>query len=120
MFSWGEGRVPAHALHLFKANIDGSNLKQLTYSAFADFDPCFLPGGRIAFISLRSWITSRCQPLGKGATACAMQPGGQLWSMKADGSDLIRLSFHETNESYPTVDNDGRIVYTRWDYIDRD
>ena len=27
--------------------------------------------------------------------------------------------FHETNEWHPSVLDDGRIVYTRWDYVDR-
>ncbi|MGL6225273.1 MAG: hypothetical protein ACRC10_01450 [Thermoguttaceae bacterium] len=30
------------------------------------------------------------------------------------------LSFHETNEWDPAVLNDGRVIYTRWDYVDRD
>ncbi|NQT85816.1 hypothetical protein HQ560_03570, partial [bacterium] len=30
------------------------------------------------------------------------------------------LSFHETNEWHPSVDNHGMIVYSRWDYVDRD
>ena len=40
--------------------------------------------------------------------------------MEPDGSDIVRLSFHETHEWHPSVDNDGMIVYTRWDYVDRD
>jgi hypothetical protein len=28
--------------------------------------------------------------------------------------------FHETHEWNPSVDNDGMLVYTRWDYFDRD
>ena len=39
--------------------------------------------------------------------------------MQADGSDIIPLSFHETDEWQPSVNNDGLIVYTRWDYVDR-
>ena len=39
--------------------------------------------------------------------------------MKADGSDVYPLSFHETHEWHPSVNNDGMIVYTRWDYVDR-
>ena len=39
--------------------------------------------------------------------------------MNADGSDVTTLSFHETNEWHPFVLHDGRIVYTRWDYVDR-
>ena len=43
-----------------------------------------------------------------------------MHSMEADGSDIIRLSHHETHEWHPSVTNDGMIVYTRWDYVDRD
>jgi len=39
--------------------------------------------------------------------------------MKGDGSDVICLSYHETNEFQPSVNNGGKIVYTRWDYVDR-
>ena len=37
----------------------------------------------------------------------------------ADGSDPHVISFHETHEWDPAVLNDGRIIYTRWDYVDR-
>ena len=40
--------------------------------------------------------------------------------MEPDGSDIICLSFHETHEWHPSVTNDGMLVYTRWDYVDRD
>jgi hypothetical protein len=40
--------------------------------------------------------------------------------MEPDGSDIICISFHETHEWHPSVDNDGMLVYTRWDYVDRD
>jgi hypothetical protein len=39
--------------------------------------------------------------------------------MAADGSDMTCLSFHETNEWHPAVSNDGMIIWTRWDYVDR-
>ena len=39
--------------------------------------------------------------------------------MDADGKNLRALSLHETNEWHPSVLHDGRIVYCRWDYVDR-
>ncbi|HAR67710.1 MAG TPA: hypothetical protein DCR55_16100 [Lentisphaeria bacterium] len=99
--------------HIFKGNVDGSGLRQLTNCWFPDWDPCFLPNGRIAFISLRRWISARCQ-------SWKPQACGTLFSMKDDGSDLYPISWHETSEFFPTVNNDGMLVYTRWDYIDRD
>lgn len=43
-----------------------------------------------------------------------------LYSVKADGTDLYPISWNEVNELHPSVDNLGRLVYTRWDYVDRD
>jgi len=103
---------PESVYHVFRARIDGSDLRQLTDGKWNESDPCFLPGGRIAFISERAGGQVRCgmRPL----------PTGTLHSMLPDGSDPIQLSWHDTQEWHPSVDNQGMIVYTRWDYVDRD
>lgn len=102
--------------HLFRAGVDGSGLAQLTFGAHNDLDPCPLPGGRIAFISDRRGCMHRC-----GSPGNDVYPAKQLslHSMEADGSDLVPISWHETHEFQPSVDHRGMIVYTRWDYIDR-
>ena len=97
--------------HIFRCNADGSRLVQLTDGSVNDFDPCELPDGRIAFISERRGGFLRC------GRYC---PTYTLFSMEPDGSDIVCLSFHETHEWQPSVDNNGMIVYTRWDYVDRD
>jgi hypothetical protein len=97
--------------HIFKCNIDGSGLVQLTDGCVNDIDPCWLPNGRIAFISERRGGYGRCH--GRPV------PSFTLHSMFEDGTDITRLSPHETNEWQPSVDNNGMIVYTRWDYVDR-
>ncbi|MBL7220569.1 MAG: NPCBM/NEW2 domain-containing protein [Phycisphaerae bacterium] len=96
---------------IFRVNSDGSNLRQLTDGTTNDFDPCFLPSGRIVFISERRGGYGRCH--GRPV------PSFTLHSMNGDGTDIVRLSHHETNEWQPSVDNNGMIVYTRWDYVDR-
>jgi hypothetical protein len=98
--------------HIFRANSDGTGLRQLTDGPFNDYDPVFLPSGRIAFVSERNCGQVRC---GARPLPCAV-----LHGMMGDGSDRIRLSWHDTSEWHPGVDNTGRLVYTRWDYIDRD
>ena len=103
---WNEGRV----YNIFKVNVDGSGLTQLTDGTFNDFDPCWLPNGRIAFISERCGGYIRCGRI------C---PTYLLYDMAADGSDIRRISYHETNEWQPSVSNDGMLLYTRWDYVDR-
>jgi hypothetical protein len=97
--------------HLFRCNADGSGLVQLTDGNVNDFDPCWLPNGRIAFISERRGGFGRCHG--------RLVPTYTLHSMFEDGSDIVALSVHETNEWQPSVDHNGMIVYTRWDYVDR-
>ncbi|MBE3132552.1 MAG: hypothetical protein IMZ55_03700, partial [Acidobacteria bacterium] len=42
-----------------------------------------------------------------------------LYRADADGSHIRQISFNEANEWDPAILTDGRIVYTRWDYINR-
>lgn len=107
---------PRSSFHIFRVNVDGTGLVQLTDGKWNDFDPCFLPSGRIAFISERRGGYLRCG----GSSPPYHSPTYTLHSMAADGSDIICLSYHETHEWQPSVDNHGMIVYTRWDYVDRD
>ena len=106
---WGR---PESCFHVFRVGVDGAELRQLTDGGWNDFDPCFLPNGRIVFISERRGGFGRCH--GRRHV-----PTYTLHTMNSDGSDLVPLSFHETNEWHPSVANDGRIIYTRWDYVDR-
>ncbi len=103
---WDRGRC----YHVFRVNIDGSGLHQLTDGTWNDFDPCWMPSGRIAFISERRGGYLRC------GRVC---PTYTLYDMAPDGSDIRCLSYHETNEWHPSVTHDGRIIWTRWDYVDR-
>jgi len=102
----------AHDLKLFSMNLDGSNLRQLTDGkGGGDWDPCWLPGDeRLVFVSLRRGGSGRCHT----------KPTFCMYGCKSDGTDLIPISYHETNEWHPSINNDGKIVYCRWDYVDRD
>ena len=116
LFSWSSGGTkkwsPKTRFSVFKVGVDGKGLTRLTDGCFDDFDPCWLPNGRIVFMSTRRRGFGRCH--GRPV------PSFTMFSMKADGSDMYSIDFHETNEFHPSVDNRGMLVYTRWDYVDRD
>jgi Hydrazine synthase alpha subunit middle domain len=103
--------TPESCYHLFSVNADGTDLRQLTDGPWNDFDPCFLPNGRVAFITERRGGYLRC------GRHC---PVYTMYDMAPDGTGIACLSFHETHEWQPSVNNDGMLVYTRWDYVDRD
>lgn len=102
--------------HIYSVNIDGTGLTQLTDGAFNDFDPCWMPNGKIAFISDRRGGFGRCHLSANGGAPWYTYT---LHRMNADGSKMERLSHHETCEWHPSILHDGTIVYTRWDYVDR-
>jgi len=120
VFAWTENaehkwiQSKKTCFHLFRVNVDGSNLVQLTDGAFNDFDPCWLPNGRIAFVSERRNGYIRC------FDAYLKVRSYTLFSMRDDGGDIAPLSYFETSEWNPSVNNNGQLVYTRWDYVDRE
>ena len=97
--------------HLYEMAADGSQVRQLTDGPYDDFAPRWLPNGQIVFISTRRGGYHRC-----GAGPC---PVYTLAIAEADGSGLHTVSYHETHEWDPAVLADGRVIYTRWDYVDR-
>ena len=105
--TWNDNTV----YHIFTCDADGAHLRQITTGNVNDIDPCWLPNGRLAFISERRRGYGRCH--GRPV------PTYTLFSMFPDGSDITMLSPHETNEWQPSVDHAGMILYTRWDYVDR-
>jgi hypothetical protein len=103
--------------HVFKMDLTGSDPEKLTQIGYNNGFASWLPNGRIIYIS--DYV-----PIGDGSGWHRKEDrcggwGTQLWSMKADGSDAYPISWHETAEYHPVVDHDGRIVYSRWDYLDR-
>ena len=58
------------------------------------------------------------------AASCGVEAAVPSWStrlhkMDGAGQPIRTLSFHETHEWHPSLLNDGRVIYTRWDYVDR-
>jgi hypothetical protein len=97
--------------HLYEMASDGSGLRQLTEGPYDDFSPRYLPDGKIVFTSTRRGGWHRC-----GTPGCEVYT---LATLNADGSDAKTVSYHETQEWDPAVLGDGRVIYTRWDYVDR-
>ena len=107
LFSYRKGG--SHHYHLCEINVDGSGLRQLTSGDCDDVDPAYLPDGGIIFSS------SRCNRF----IPCNRVQAAIIYRMDADGSNVQCLSANGLLEDRPAVLPDGRIIYTRWEYLDR-
>ncbi|MEG1903523.1 MAG: SUMF1/EgtB/PvdO family nonheme iron enzyme [Bacteroidales bacterium] len=98
---------------IFEVGIDGENLKQITDLPEPDLeyaDPCYLPDGRILFTTNIGYNGIPCEH-------------GQRVIMNLaiyDPKDksMRKLTFDQDGNWSPTVLNNGRIMYTRWEYTD--
>ena len=129
VFAWK--KAPDEGYRIYECGIDGSSLKQLTFPpsnekeivaryrvtpnyhhGTDDMDPCYLPDGGICFISTRCQYGTLCDPPDEFTTTV-------LYRMDGDGSHIEKLTNSALSEATPTVANDGRILYTRWEYVDK-
>ncbi|MDR2115336.1 MAG: hypothetical protein LBP87_03035 [Planctomycetaceae bacterium] len=110
--SWRDPETINRWYHLYEMNSDGSGLRQLTEGQYDDFNPTPLPDGKLIFVSTRRGGFHRC-----GAGPCNVYT---LTTFDPNNGKIQPISFHETNEWDPIILNDGRVLYTRWDYVDRD
>jgi hypothetical protein len=95
--------------HLHEIGADGSGLRPITTGPFDDFEPTYLPDGDLLFVSTRCrrWVN------------CWMTQVGTLHRCGPDGKDIRPVSANTEHDNTPWVLPDGRILYTRWEYVDR-
>jgi hypothetical protein len=121
--------------HVFEMSVDGSGRRQITRGRYDDFDAHYLPSGEIVFLSTRKGTSIQCTKASAEATLAGpalpdsyVRCGGDahrpvavftLHVMDAEGKRLRPISAFENFEWTPSVAEDGRILYARWDYIDR-
>ena len=101
--------------HLYETDIEGKEVRQLTAGIFDDLDPIYLPDGKnIMFLTTRGHIYVRCMPP-TNAFVMARMP----LDTKPGDKNLYIVSRSGEPEYLPSLLDDGRVVYTRWEYTDK-
>ena len=96
--------------HLYEINADGTGLKQLTSAeGVFDIDPLYLPDDNILFTSSRE--PKYCM--------CNIHIMGNLYRMEADGANIHQIGKSTLMEGHGSLLPDGRVIYYRWEYMDR-
>jgi len=129
VFDWKEEQQSG--FRIYEKDLASNELKQLTsppdnedelielyrvtpeyHHGTDDMHPIYLPDGKICFISTRCQYGILCDAPDNFSTTV-------LYRMDADGSNMDKLTNSALSESNPSVMDDGRILYTRWEYVDK-
>lgn len=107
VFSWRRGGTDS--FHLYTIQADGSGLTQITQGEYDDFEPAWLPDGGIVYVSTRCrrWVQ------------CWLTQVAVVYRCDANGGNITPLSANIEHDNTPWPMPDGRILYTRWEYVDR-
>lgn len=113
---------PDSSWRIFEIGVDGSGFRQVSRSdrilpleqfgaakelfvKYDDFDPCYLPDGKIVFASTRY----------PSMAMAALVRTSNIYLMEADGDSIRRVTSERSGGEEPTIDPvSGNIVYARW------
>ncbi len=107
LFSYRKGNSSHY--HLFEMNLDGTGLRQLTDGPFDDLEAIYLPDGDLLFCS------SRCNRW----VQCWFTQVAVLYRSDGDGRNMRLVSANIEHDNTPWMLPDGRVLYMRWEYVDR-
>jgi hypothetical protein len=107
LFAYRKGGTENYLL--FEINADGTGLRQLTSGGYDDIEPSYLPCGDIVFVSTRCkrWVN------------CWLTQVAVMHRCDANGQNVRAISSNNEQDNTPWPLADGRILYTRWEYVDR-
>lgn len=109
LFSWKKS-AKEDDFHLYEMEMPSKEVKQLTSGlGYADIEPIYLPDENIMFNSTRNG----------SAVDCWQVEVSNLYLCDREGRYMRQIGFDQVHTSNPALLDDGRVVYTRWDYNDR-
>jgi hypothetical protein len=109
LFSWKKSDRQDD-FHLYEMQWATGRVRPLTCGlGFADYEGVYLPDGNILFSSTRCGQTVDCNWV----------EVSNLYLADHDGRYMRRVGFDQVHTIFPTVTDDGRVLYTRWEYSDR-
>ena len=118
---------PGAGFRIWEINTDGTGLRQVSFAPVNedekakrwkknwhtdDIHPAYLPDGKIIFSSTRCEHTVLC-----GGSSVLVVP--VLHRMDSNGKNIEQLSKSLVSELCPVILDDGRVMYHRWEYIDK-
>ena len=110
VFAWSKNN---NGYNLYELTVADKSTRQITSNpashVVSDFEPCYTPDGNIIFVS------SRCF----NHVDCNFNLVSNLYLCNKDGKYIRRISYDQVNIFSPSCTDQGNIIYSRWEYNDR-
>ena len=139
VFGWK--RSADEGFRIYEVGADGTGLRQLTFPpddeaelirkyrvryhhGTDDMHPCYLPDGGVCFISTRCQYGTLCDGPDDFTTTVLYRIDPPAWPKPvrredADAMNMEKLTNSSVSEASPIAMADGRVLYTRWEYVDK-
>ena len=109
IFAWKKS-LKEDDFHLYEMDLKSREVKQLTEGlGYADIEPIYLPDDNILFNSTRCGTS----------VDCWYTEVSNLFLCNREGKYMRQIGFDQVHTTHPTLLDDGRVIYNRWDYNDR-
>jgi len=96
---------------VFEIGADGTGLRQVSRGEHPDvdnFDACYLPDGRVVYVSTASYTAVPCWH--------GVERACNIYLMDGDGGNVRQLCFDQDLDLHPAVLPTGQVIFSRWDY----
>ncbi|MHC4169032.1 MAG: HzsA-related protein [Planctomycetota bacterium] len=96
---------------IFEIGPDGTGLRQVSRGEHPDvdnFDACYLPDGRIVYVSTASYTAVPCWH--------GVERACNIYLMDNDGANVRQLCYDQDLDLHPAVLPTGQVIFSRWDY----
>jgi hypothetical protein len=107
LFSYRKGGTRFY--HLYEMTCDGTGIRQITDGPFDEIEPIYLPDGDLLFCS------SRCNRF----VQCWFTQVAVMYRSGPNGENIRLVSANVEQDNTPWMMPDGRVLYMRWEYVDR-
>jgi len=104
--------LDSNTFQVYEMKLSGGRPRRITpiLPEIDNYNGIYLPNGKILFCSTASLNSVPCV----GGSDYV----GTLYEINSNGSDMKQVCFDQENDWYPWVKENGRVMYSRWEYTD--
>jgi hypothetical protein len=114
VFSMRHGKDDGH-YHIYKAKLDGTRVKQLTFGPYDDIRPIYVPGKRVAFATNEGYteLGTRADEYNHNRAST------QMATISSESGDADRHVCAQSlsHVADPFLMSDGTVGYSRWEHL---